>query len=488
MNHYKTHKKKDKIIHPKVISSELFRNENGAIDLASIMVGIIVIGLIGGVIAATVFAVIPWSQDNAAKQQLDSLVSAESAYFGLSADNPPALPEGAKTNSFGNSTELASANLMGTGPNYCVVTPANGATYTAYSKSASGAIFQATDKNSKAEPFSGSIPDPLPADCQFLAGGTTSLPTSPPTVDNFANLTFTSKGDSFRGMAVSADGTKMIAGDSYYAHLMLSTDSGKTWVKKLDSSASGGFAFNEYGISADGTKMITTGYAGTNPGSVWVSTNSGASWTKVIMGSTGTYGSNSYRNPKISADGTTMTVYDIYTYTTSISTNNGATWSTIGTRLPVSAMSPDGKTIIGGATTSTVYLRTNGGAFVLQPPLGGLANISLRGISMSSDGKDMLAVTTGTSFLVSNDAGLTWTEHTELGNSPRVGTVSNDGTKMLLNTNTGTYLSKDSGKSWTLTSAPVKPFATIQFSPDSSKIYAADATFYGPWWLGTFSP
>ena len=66
--------------------SEAFKNEAGAIDLASIMVGIIVIGLIGGVIAATVFAVIPWAQDNAAKQQLDSVASAQAAYVGLSAD------------------------------------------------------------------------------------------------------------------------------------------------------------------------------------------------------------------------------------------------------------------------------------------------------------------------------------------------------------------------------------------------------------------
>jgi hypothetical protein len=63
-----------------------FTNEDGAIDLASIMVGIIVIGLIGGVIAATVFAVIPWAQDNAAKQQLDSVASAQAAYIGLSTD------------------------------------------------------------------------------------------------------------------------------------------------------------------------------------------------------------------------------------------------------------------------------------------------------------------------------------------------------------------------------------------------------------------
>jgi type II secretory pathway pseudopilin PulG len=83
---------------------EAFKNEEGAIDLASIMVGIIVIGLIGGVIAATVFAVIPWAQDNAAKQQLDSIANAQSAYIGLSADGPTGAGTAA---SFGGGTIVA---------------------------------------------------------------------------------------------------------------------------------------------------------------------------------------------------------------------------------------------------------------------------------------------------------------------------------------------------------------------------------------------
>lgn len=66
---------------------DAFRNEEGAIDLASIMVGIIVIGIIGGVIAATVFAIIPWSQDNAAKAQLDSAATAESVHAGFASEN-----------------------------------------------------------------------------------------------------------------------------------------------------------------------------------------------------------------------------------------------------------------------------------------------------------------------------------------------------------------------------------------------------------------
>lgn len=51
----------------------------GGIDLASIMVGIITLGIIAGVIAATVFAVIPWAQKNAEQQKsIDTSCSVQS--------------------------------------------------------------------------------------------------------------------------------------------------------------------------------------------------------------------------------------------------------------------------------------------------------------------------------------------------------------------------------------------------------------------------
>lgn len=54
------------------------RGAQDAIDLASILFGVLVIGIIGGVIASTVFVVIPWSQDSAARASLDSVEIAES--------------------------------------------------------------------------------------------------------------------------------------------------------------------------------------------------------------------------------------------------------------------------------------------------------------------------------------------------------------------------------------------------------------------------
>ena len=162
----------------------VFKNEAGAIDLASIMVGIIVIGLIGGVLAATVFAVIPWAQDNAAKQQLDSIASAESAYMGLSSATPSPLPAGYAVNSFGNSAQLKAANLLQTGNTYCAVTPADGKSYSGYSKSASGKVWVMTDKNTKPALF----PDVVPTECGF--NNPAAAPATPdPYVDPAPTLT-----------------------------------------------------------------------------------------------------------------------------------------------------------------------------------------------------------------------------------------------------------------------------------------------------------
>jgi type II secretory pathway pseudopilin PulG len=129
---------------------EAFKNEAGAIDLASIMVGIIVIGLIGGVIAATVFAVIPWAQNNAAKQQLDSVVSAQSAFLGLSADKTA----DADRNKYGTKAELATAGLLATVPdlNIKATKTAGTPTYVAVVKSATGDYFKVTDAATKAAP------------------------------------------------------------------------------------------------------------------------------------------------------------------------------------------------------------------------------------------------------------------------------------------------------------------------------------------------
>lgn len=172
-----------------------FRNEKGAIDLASIMVGVLVIGLIGGVIAATVFAVIPWAQDNAAKQQLDPIVQAENAYYGLSSTTPSPLPPGYSPNSFSDSAGLASANLLPANSKYCVITTNGGQGYQGFSASNSGAIWSVSNANSAPTKFN----DALPTACQGITASASATPTPTPTATrpadvNAPGMTITSNG------------------------------------------------------------------------------------------------------------------------------------------------------------------------------------------------------------------------------------------------------------------------------------------------------
>lgn len=151
----------------------LLNSEQGAIDLASIMVGVIVIGLIGGVVSASVFTVIPWAQDNAAKQQLDSIASAQSAYMSLASSE--ALPSFLPVNSYGNSSHLQEANLLEKNDNYCTMsTGEDGKGYEAYVQSDSGITWMISDVFTTPKEVS---PESIPTYCGHIAPLTDNDPT-----------------------------------------------------------------------------------------------------------------------------------------------------------------------------------------------------------------------------------------------------------------------------------------------------------------------
>lgn len=110
----------------------LLKSTRAAVDLASIMVGILILGVIGGVIAATIFAVIPWSQDHGAKQQLDSVVTAESAVKGVKSAYSPNLV------GYLDTDKLAVSQVR---------VQSDGDSYAAYSKSQSGNYYYITSSN-----------------------------------------------------------------------------------------------------------------------------------------------------------------------------------------------------------------------------------------------------------------------------------------------------------------------------------------------------
>ena len=121
----------------------VLRTQGGAIDLASIMVGVLVIGIIGGVIAATVFAVIPWSQDNAARQVLDSVKTAESVQYSFSSGSGKAVYG---TDAFlEGTTNAAGKSLLQTNTAVKIVISNDGLHFVAISASQTGTKFYSTD-------------------------------------------------------------------------------------------------------------------------------------------------------------------------------------------------------------------------------------------------------------------------------------------------------------------------------------------------------
>lgn len=119
--------------HKQKLTREIFINEEGQIDLASIVVGIIVIGLIGGIIAASLFAIIPWANDNAAKNQLDSVTTAEQAAK-------------AKDSAYQNTALLAANKYLPNVKDLVVSTDQTGSCYVAVIKSGSGKLYWKSDK------------------------------------------------------------------------------------------------------------------------------------------------------------------------------------------------------------------------------------------------------------------------------------------------------------------------------------------------------
>jgi alpha-tubulin suppressor-like RCC1 family protein len=244
-----------------LVLNKVLYSSRAAIDLASIMVGVIIIGLIGGVIAATVFAVIPWSQDKAAKQQLDSIHTAESAFLGLSSDPSQDLTNG-KKNSFANSAELAAANLLTeNGASYCVVS-SEAKSYTAYTKSASGKIFKATPANK--------TPVVVPEGESTCMGEGTGNPETPTPTAPSASLT-----------------PGVLMNSNYYGGAAFVNQNDKTY----GWGSNGAYAVNSSGVS------ISTPVVVTNPRFVQIENNRFANYTLAIdtEGKLWSWGNNSSR-------------------------------------------------------------------------------------------------------------------------------------------------------------------------------------------------
>jgi hypothetical protein len=178
------------------------------------------------------------------------------------------------------------------------------------------------------------------------------------------------------GVAMSADGTKMVAAGS---GVWLSTNSGVTWTPDAAAPAIGSWDSPSQCIasSADGNKLVLCALPAVLPpynpaqGLIYVSTNFGAAWN--LTSAPGDY----WNFVASSADGNTLLAARVFTRTGAVwlSTNSGATWCTNNSPLQdlgALASSADGGKLV-AAAASDVNDDVNSGAIYtsqsIQSPL-----------------------------------------------------------------------------------------------------------------------
>jgi type II secretory pathway pseudopilin PulG len=117
--------------------ADAFKNEAGAFDLPSILVGVVVVGVLTAGVLASIFGVIPFAQDKGAQQDLGAITTAQGVYKAQ-------ITEGGSYAA--GLSALQAANLVGDGITN-IAAAGDTDEWAAVSKSNSGKFFAVTSKN-----------------------------------------------------------------------------------------------------------------------------------------------------------------------------------------------------------------------------------------------------------------------------------------------------------------------------------------------------
>ncbi len=232
--------------------------------------------------------------------------------------------------------------------------------------------------------------------------------------------------------ASSADGVKLVAA-SAGGGIYLSTNSGATWTLTTASTANWGALAS----SADGIKLVAAvqfvngDFESHNPAPMYLSGDSGLTWVQSSAPS------NIWYSVASSADGTSLAAV-AYGDGIYMSANSGVSWT-------------------------RVTAPTN----------------SWTSIACSTNGARLVAVADGDAIYVSTDSGVNWSNTGAfIGHYPSV-TSSADGAKLAVAdfyasgfSDGSIYTSADGGSSWHRTTAPNAAWASIASSADGARLAA----------------
>jgi hypothetical protein len=272
-------------------------------------------------------------------------------------------------------------------------------------------------------------------------------------------------GIQFRDIACADSG--IIAALATYA-VLVSTDTGLTWIRNPQVFASANLGINSIYCSASGTRMVAA-----QSGQVLLSSDSGATWTtcttpvvftgKVVM----------------SGDGTTLLswVASGYLY---ISHDFGVTWTQCtgaGARVwGVGAVSYNGSKMFAAVSAGYAWNSTDGGATWTERVSSTTKTWTGRG-GISADGTKMCMSALSTGYVTtSNDSGVTWVPQLASGNRNWIGVAcSADGNKILGAVSTAglMQLSLDAGLTWApVNGAGSRSFTAVAMSANGAIMYA----------------
>jgi hypothetical protein len=279
-------------------------------------------------------------------------------------------------------------------------------------------------------------------------------------------------------VASSASGTKIVATINY-ANIYVSTNSGVSWTSRAGSQ--GSQYWSSVASSADGTRFVATVGGTSHTGPIYTSTDSGVTWTAHGPATT------SWSSVASSADGTKL-VAVAYGGQVWTSVNSGTNWaqqtaSGLGSQLwTCVASSANGINLVAGVTGGYIYTSTNSGTNWTQT---GSGSRTWSALASSADGTRLIAATSGSGqVFTSGDSGMTWTEQTVSSTASASWSSvasSADGSHLAavytVLTAGNIFTSSDSGVTWSeRTGAPTAYWTGVAMSADGSQIVAVPDT------------
>jgi DNA-binding beta-propeller fold protein YncE len=293
-------------------------------------------------------------------------------------------------------------------------------------------------------------------------------------------ITFLSPGvppGEWQSVAVSADGTKVVAGSiaASSVGVYVSANNGLTWAHQFTNHI-GGVA-----SSADGS-ILVAGPGASHDGPIITSTNSGVTWASVTNAPS--FNWNAFA---ASADGSTLAAVAISFPGVYMSANSGVNWTRQTNGLPPNsgfiyiASSADGSKLVAAETGlgGSIFTSTNFGVNWTQATNAPLAH--WLSVASSADGNTLMACvySTGNVYLSTN-AGVIWTKTGLSAKNWNSVAESADGTKMVALANSGIatfgigsggiFTSTDSGATWVTNNVPSAAWTCAAMSADGNEI------------------